>query len=138
MEGRLVMEPVMARLAAERQDAASLAELKEFLTTQPQDDASYMASATGFHAVLSGMSGNPVLDLMGRSLKDIYTDRIESLIFPPSARGQVQDDHAAIAKAITSGNANRAEKLMRVHMEAFVKQAEERSPGVLDEIVDWH
>jgi DNA-binding FadR family transcriptional regulator len=139
MEARLVMEPVMARLAAERQDPDSLSELEEFLTTaDPLDDASYMASATGFHAVLSGMSSNPVLDLMGRSLKDIYTDRLESLIFPPQARAQIQDDHSAIAKAITKGNASRAERLMREHMEEFVRQAEERSPGVLDEIVDWH
>ncbi|MDQ1395261.1 MAG: GntR family transcriptional regulator, transcriptional repressor for pyruvate dehydrogenase complex [Acidimicrobiaceae bacterium] len=138
MEGRLVMEPVMARLAAERQDPANVAELTAFLATQPQDDAAYMHAATGFHALLSGMSGNPVLDLMGRSLKDIYTDRIESLIFLASARAQVQEDHSRIAKAIMAGNANQAEKLMRVHMEEFLRQAQERSPGVLDEIVDWH
>jgi DNA-binding FadR family transcriptional regulator len=138
MEARMVMEPVMARLAAERQDPASLAELEAVLAAaHPQDDAAYMASATGFHAVLSGMSSNPVLDLMGRSLKDIYTDHLEGVVFPPEARAKIHDDHSAIATAIAKGNASRAERLMREHMEDFARHAEERSPGVLDDVVDW-
>jgi DNA-binding FadR family transcriptional regulator len=140
MAARLVMEPVMARLAAERQDPESLAALEGYLSSLPSplDDTSYMRSATGFHGLLSGLSSNPVLDLMGRSLKDIYTDRLEGLIFPAAARTQIEQDHSAIAKSIVKGQSARAERLMREHMESFVRQAERRSPGVLDDIVDWH
>ncbi|MDQ1394798.1 MAG: GntR family transcriptional regulator, transcriptional repressor for pyruvate dehydrogenase complex [Acidimicrobiaceae bacterium] len=140
VEARLVMEPVMARLAAERQVPESLSALEQYISAPggPADDSSYLKNATGFHSLLSGLSSNPVLDLMGRSLKDIYTDRLEGLIFPPEARSRVEQDHAAIAKAILRGASTRAERLMRDHMVDFVKRAQERNPGVLDEIVDWH
>lgn len=139
VESRLVMEPVMARLAAERQDPSDLAELQQFIggTPEAENPTEYMRHSTEFHALLSGMSGNPVLDLMGRSLKDLYTDRLEGLIFPLEARVRVQEEHEAIAKAIIKGNASRAEKLMREHMAEFVEFAADRNPGVFSEIVDW-
>lgn len=139
VESRLVMEPVMARLAAERQDPHDLAELQQFIAVTPEadDPALYMQHSTDFHALLSGMSGNPVLDLMGRSLKDLYTDRLEGLIFPLEARVRVQEEHSTIAKAIVKGNAVRAEKLMREHMLEFMEFAGERNPGVFAEVVDW-
>lgn len=138
MEARLVMEPVMARLAAERQDPKDLAELEQFIGRKAGSDPhQYLQRATDFHGLLSGMSGNPVLDLMGRSLKDLYTDRLEGLVFPPETRERVEHEHAAIARAIVNGNAARAEKLMREHMLEFVEFAGERNPGVFTEIVDW-
>lgn len=139
VESRLVMEPVMARLAAERQDPTDVERLQEFLRTAPETEDShrYLQQSSQFHALLSGMSGNPVLDIMGRSLKDLYTDRLEGLIFPAEARKRVQDEHAQIARAIIKGNAPRAEKLMREHMVEFVEFAGERNPGVFAEIVDW-
>jgi DNA-binding FadR family transcriptional regulator len=138
-EARLVMEPVMARLAAERQDPDDLEKLQQFIEGAPDstDHASYFQHSTEFHAVLSGMSGNPVLDLMGRSLKDLYADRLEELIFPMDVRERVQHEHAAIARAIIKGNATRAEKLMREHMVEFVEFATARSPAMFSEIVDW-
>jgi DNA-binding FadR family transcriptional regulator len=138
VEGRLVMEPVMARLAAQRQDPRDLEQLQAFIGEPPPDDTrEYLRKATEFHALLSGMSGNPVLDLMGRSLKDLYTDRVEGLIFPARARARVEREHAAIARAIISGNAQRAERLMREHMAEFVEFVAERNPGILSEVVDW-
>lgn len=139
VESRLVMEPVMARLAAERQDPTDLVRLQEFIRVTPEaeDPHRYLQHSTDFHALLSGMSGNPVLDLMGRSLKDLYTDRLDGLIFPLEARVRVQEEHAQIARAIIKGNAQRAEKLMREHMVEFVEFAGDRNPGVFAEIVDW-
>lgn len=139
LAARLVMEPVMARLAAQRQDAAQLARLEEFVVpaTAPVDDAMYMASSSDFHTLLSGLSGNPVLDFMGRALKDIYTDRFEQTVFPLETRGKIAHDHNAIARAIASGNAPRAERLMRDHMIEFAGFYQAQNPGVLDEPVDW-
>jgi DNA-binding FadR family transcriptional regulator len=139
VEARLVMEPVMAYLAAERQDPEDLAKLDQFVDESPfdGDTTAYVARSSVFHSVLSGMSGNPVLDLMGRSLKDLYTDRIEGFIFPSEARTRVRTEHAAIARAIKEGNAPKAQELMREHMLEFVRYAGERNPGVFSEIVDW-
>ncbi len=139
LAARLVMEPVMARLAAERQEVDQLAQLQEFIVppAAPIDDATYQRSARGFHDVLSGLSGNPVLDFLGQALKDIYTHRFEHTVYPPEARGKIADDHAAIAETIVAGDAKRSELLMREHMLEFAAFYQASNPGVLDEVVDW-
>lgn len=81
---RLVLEPLMARLAAERRDTERVGLLEQFVVppTAPIDDARYIRGSSEFHSVLSGFSGNAVLDLMGRAVLDIYTDRLERMVFP--------------------------------------------------------
>jgi GntR family transcriptional repressor for pyruvate dehydrogenase complex len=138
LEARITMEPVMARLAAQRSDREALEELEKYLSLdEPEDETEYLVQVGGFHGLLSGLSGNRVLDLEGRSLKDMYADRIEGMVFPPEERKGILHDHRQIAKAIIAGNANRAEKLMREHMEQYLFWSGERNPGVLDEVVQW-
>jgi DNA-binding FadR family transcriptional regulator len=141
LEARLVMEPVMARLAAERRDPQMLEELAESVAASERlatvDDLEYVRTSTDFHSVVSGMSGNKVLDLFGRAIKDVYTDRVTGTLFPQSARDRVRDEHIAIARAIRRGEAARAERLMREHMEEFALYVEKRHPGLMDEVVDW-
>jgi DNA-binding FadR family transcriptional regulator len=141
VEARLVMEPVMARLAAQRRDPDTLRQLAESMqaTTEADrvDDLAWLRTSTDFHGVISGMSGNHVLDLFGRAIKDIYSDRVTGTLFPASARVRIRDAHNGIAQAIRRGEAPRAERLMREHMEEFVTYVERRHPGLMDEVVDW-
>jgi DNA-binding FadR family transcriptional regulator len=138
LEARIIMEPVMARLAAQRKDPDTVTELQDFLAmTEPADESEYLLHTGGFHTLLSGLSGNAVLDLEGRGLKDIYADRIEGTVFPPDTREGIVQDHRLIAQAIISGNANKAEKLTRTHMEEYLFYSAARNPGVLDEVVHW-
>lgn len=138
LEARIIMEPVMARLAAQRKDPDTVTELQDFLAkTEPADESEYLLHTGGFHTLLSGLSGNGVLDLQGRGLKDIYADRIEGMVFPTEAREGIVRDHRLIAKAIISGNASKAEKLTRTHMEEYLFYSAARNPGVLDEVVQW-
>jgi DNA-binding FadR family transcriptional regulator len=83
------------------------------------------------------MSGNRILDLYGRALKDIFTERVTGLLFPASQRDHIRRAHEAIAKAIFNGEAARAERLMREHMQEYVEYVQRRHPGLLDEVVDW-
>ncbi|HEV7679609.1 MAG TPA: FCD domain-containing protein [Candidatus Dormibacteraeota bacterium] len=141
VEARLVMEPVMARLAAERRDPEMLRALAESIaesdTLGEGDDVDYARVSTDFHGLIAGMSSNRVLDLFGRAIKDVYTDRVTGTLYPPSARQRVHDAHVAIAQAIRRGEATRAERLMREHMVEFVEYVEKRHPGLMDEVVDW-
>jgi GntR family transcriptional repressor for pyruvate dehydrogenase complex len=140
-EARLVMEPVMARLAAQRRDPERMEELKRVLDESRRAplaiDESYLRTTRDFHSVVTGMSGNRVLDLFGSSLKEIFTDRVAGMLFPASRRRQVVEAHEAIAKAIFRGEASRAERLMREHMEEFVDYVRKRHPGLMDEVIDW-
>jgi GntR family transcriptional repressor for pyruvate dehydrogenase complex len=138
LEARIIIEPVMVRLAAQREDREALGELERFLAlAEPADESQYLQQSGGFHGLISGLSGNRVLDLQGRSLKDMYADRIEGMVFPPEAREGILADHRRIAQAIIAGDTSRAEQLMRAHMEEYLFYSAERNPGVLDEVAQW-
>lgn len=143
---RAVIEPALARVVAEKQEPEHLAALEAFLeqqkanTAEPgtdEDYQRYVAESSGFHAMLAGLAGNAVLSLAAHSLQDILLDRVHGL-FPPEDRERVEEDHARIAKAILKGDANGVEKMMREHMLEYVQHAEDRHPGMMDDIVDWH
>jgi DNA-binding FadR family transcriptional regulator len=140
IEARLVIEPLMARLAAERQDPDLLDELRQVSVRTGEgleDGLTYQTSSKAFHTVVSGASGNPVLNLFACSLQDVYAARVSGFLFPIDARARVHDDHNAIIKAIQSGDAKKAERLMREHMEEFAAYNVDRHRGMLDEVVDW-
>ncbi|MPZ81348.1 MAG: FCD domain-containing protein [Actinophytocola sp.] len=136
IEARLIMEPVMARRAAELRDPRLLAELDRFdgSTRSPED---YLQNATGFHQLVATMSGNRIMSLFGQSLADVLRDRFSDALFPKSRRREVLLAHKGIAAAITAGDADLAERLMRAHMEDYVAQVKRRHPGLLQEVVDW-
>ena len=141
MQARLILEPIMARQAAERGDAEVQAALRAGIERSRQvlDEGSdqYLDVATGFHSLVSGASGNGVLDLLTRSLKDIYVARVRSVVYEPQEREKLLHDHEVVADAIISGDGDRAEKLMREHMEEYVAVLEERFTGFMDEEIDW-
>jgi DNA-binding FadR family transcriptional regulator len=141
VDARLVIEPIMAGLAAEAKDPELIDRLRAFTDSTRDsldDDTSYIRGMSDFHATIAGASGNRILNLFGRSLQDVYSERISGgRMFPTGARQQVQHDHEAIVRAIENGDAKKATRLMREHMEELASMAEERYPGLLDEIVDW-
>ena len=89
MGARLILEPMMARLAAERGDPTVRAALQEGIHRSSgvlnEDDHQYLDIATGFHEIVSGASGNSVLDLLTRSLKDIYVARVRGWCTSPAS-----------------------------------------------------
>jgi GntR family transcriptional regulator, transcriptional repressor for pyruvate dehydrogenase complex len=139
IEARLIMEPVAARLAAERvREAAAAAKLREdAIVKDVRDDLDYFRHTTDFHADVIRMSGNGIVALFCQSLSDVYRERVSGVLFPAERRHEVIAAHDAITKAITSGNATRAEKLMREHMHEFAAYVVERYPGIMDETVEW-
>lgn len=141
MDARMTMEPLMARLAAERKDPERLEQLEALLEAHrelgPADAKEYIRTAQDFHAVVAGLSGNPVLDLFGRSLTEIYTKRILVWHEPTARWPEVKREHEEIATAILNGDAQTAELLMAAHMRAFVASVSDRYSGIMDEIVSW-
>ena len=135
VEARLVMEPVMARLAATRQDAGDRERLQQFVDSVEAGRNSVPRELRNFHGLLSGMSGNPVLDLMGRSLQDLPPGGFEGLICPPE--GRFQQTHAAIATAVIGGDEEGAEDLMHDHMTDLVRSTAENDTGALEKVMKW-
>ncbi|MBM3345731.1 MAG: FadR family transcriptional regulator [Betaproteobacteria bacterium] len=136
IEARLVMEPVMARLAAERSDAALIERLLA-LSIPLESDEAYLHTSAEFHRLVASMSDNRILNLFSHSLEDIFHDRVSGMLFPVSRRAKVVAVHAAIARAIARGEAAKAERLMREHMLEYARYVERRHPALMDEVVDW-
>jgi GntR family transcriptional regulator, transcriptional repressor for pyruvate dehydrogenase complex len=141
MRARVLLDPLMARLAAEQRDPAMLEQLKTVVgrtrAVATNDDRNWAQTTTDFHAVVAGITGNRILDLFGRALKDLYTERVVGSVYPPGMREQVTASHERIAEAIFAGRGLEAEQLMREHMEELTEYASQRFSGILDEAVDW-
>jgi DNA-binding FadR family transcriptional regulator len=139
VEARSLLEPVMARIAAERQRPDIIAALRENVEEgkRQEGDDVHARLGTDFHGLMAGASGNRVLDLMSRAIKEVFYERVTSSLWPEEDRPRIHLEHEAIVKAIQTGDGRTAETLMRQHMEEMVERCEARLPGLLDEIVDW-
>ncbi|MDQ4421571.1 FCD domain-containing protein [Sphingobium sp. DEHP117] len=137
IEARLLLEPMMARLAANRRDPKLIDELMQ-VQTLTDSDASYLKSSSNFHYQVGSMSGNRILNLISHALEDIFHARVVGLLFPPERRDEVVKAHDAIAEAIAAGDGDLAEKLMHGHMVEYARYVEERHPALIDEVVEWH
>jgi len=139
VDSRLAIEPVMAALAAQRDDPEAKQELVEIARAgwDADSQADWLRLSDAFHTHVVGMSGNKLLGLVARALKDIYTTRVAGLVFPPAEKDHVRTVHDKIAQAIVGGNAKRAEQLMREHMEEYAKNLVARHPSLMEEVVDW-
>jgi GntR family transcriptional repressor for pyruvate dehydrogenase complex len=141
-EARAVIEPVMARLAAERQDPEHMVQLEDVMAREAAaslEDPEYIDMANEFHYTVAGMSGNRVLDLLGRALRVLHTERISGGgILPPEARPESRRLHAQIGAAILAGDADLAERLMKDHVGELAALQAERTPDVMNQRVVWN
>lgn len=137
MEARLILEPLMARLAAERHGQELVDLLADPETVPVENDESYHRATSDFHKSVAAMSGNAVLNLMSASLEDIFRDQVSGILSPADERRDVLTVHAAIADAIANGNADEAERLMVLHMQQYADWVQSLHPHLLNTVVDW-
>jgi len=139
VEARLILEPVMARLAAERCTPEGAKELRAVVQAgnNATGDSDWNEASKDFHGKVLSMSGNGLLDLVAGSIKEIYHDRVTDMLYRGRQRVQTKKVHAQIADAIASGDAETAGRLMHEHMVDFAKVASKRDARLMDEVVDW-
>ena len=58
-------------------------------------------------------------------------------MIPRNERPALIDVHGRIAEAISHGDMDTAQRLMHDHMQELAARAEQRNPGLMQEIVDW-
>jgi DNA-binding FadR family transcriptional regulator len=140
-EARLIIEPVMARLAAERQHPDHMEQLRATTEREqraPLVDPDYVACADEFHYVVSGMSGNRVLDLLGRGLRTMFQERVGyGSVLPEEARKRNRRVHQQISDAILAGEGAKAERLMAKHLRELADALSERVPYMGSERITW-
>ena len=139
LEGRLVLEPMMARMAAERiepEGAESLRAVIEKGHAALEHSAGWGDSSSDFHEMIGVLSQNVMLDLFSNSLSAIQNTRIKP-IFPVAERPEVLKVHQRIANAVIAGQGANAERLMRRHLEALIGRIRTSIPGLLKEVIGW-
>jgi GntR family transcriptional regulator, transcriptional repressor for pyruvate dehydrogenase complex len=142
MDVRVLLEPIAARAAAERPDREALADLKiavDRAQANIRSSSEWLPVATEFHDLVAELSGNRVLSLIARALKDIYYSRLPGVRAdsPQRWRQKVQRAHLDLAAAIVAGDADKAEVLMRAHIEEFAARVRREDPKLLDSMVEW-
>lgn len=140
IEARLILEPMAARLAAERQEGSPAA--KELLSlAEAGSDAvevdAYLHVTADFHSSVIALGQNSLITLVCQSLAEIYRDRVQGVLFPKNRQMDVHAVHTDIAAAILAGDGARAESLMTDHMTQYVRYIAKKHPALLDEVIIW-
>jgi GntR family transcriptional regulator, transcriptional repressor for pyruvate dehydrogenase complex len=143
LEARLLLEPNLARLAAERVTPAireSMDNLVRIAIESPPTLSSLDAHLR-FHQVVHAAANNGVLDVFVHAIVDLYVSHRLAVRSPASGvRDSLRStrDHQMIAAAISEGDGAAAETLMREHLEGLaesVLNGEDR--WMLDQVVQW-
>lgn len=134
---RLLLEPIMTRIAAEEQAPEQMTALRSLLEAET-GPADYVAASNNFHQLLSGLSGNPVLDLLGQSLRALYAEQtFRGQALPDETQALCHEAHPQIGEAILAGEGDTAEVLMRRHLADLNLLVNKRATWLLDERVAW-
>jgi DNA-binding FadR family transcriptional regulator len=115
-ELRLAIEPLAARLAAVRADAADLTELTESyarMAERADDDEAYIESDLRFHTAILAASGNELLEQVGRTFKFALRASRDVTVSAPGANRAALPLHERVRDAVVSRDADGAERAMR-------------------------
>lgn len=118
LEARLLLEPVAARLAAERADEDTVQAVR-LAAKAPRDarDPSGFTPHINFHTTVLMATGNPMLAMMLQPLSDVLRTRLErSRAHERTLWDDIDACHIALTDAIAAGDGERAERLMREHL----------------------
>lgn len=124
-EARAVLESLVARRAAERATEADRKELtalvEEMRAAVERDDRrGYSKLNRTLHAALPRIARHKVADDLIANLRNRAVHHQFQLAVMPGRAAESLAQHAAIVEAVVAGDAKRAEKAMRDHLESVI------------------
>jgi DNA-binding GntR family transcriptional regulator len=133
---RAALEGAAAGLAARRArpgDVAALQiRLKEIEAATRRGDAAALAAANdAFHVTLHAATGNTFLIRSLQALRAYFHIGSTRVLAHPEQMKQALDEHTEIVTAITQGDAERAETVMRTHALRSLEVAFPQSSGAI-------
>lgn len=132
MELRIAVEPMAARLAADRATSAQRAELRRLATRlralggrgEGASDA-FLDVDVAFHDLLLAASGNPQLIALRAPVREVLTGRSRLGLTPQVPAPGTLEEHEAVADAIATGDGAAAEDHSRTHMRGVWREIQE-------------
>ncbi len=130
IEARLVVEPIVASLAAKRATARDIAQMKQAVenarTARNAGDPRFMPHSVAFHLALAEAAKNQVLLSTVDSFRTPFLEVLATLPEKEMAERAIAD-HQQILDAITARNSKRAQRVMHEHLVYFAKHAQKIS-----------
>jgi len=118
-EARLLLEPHIARLAAERADSHDLEKLEDLVSRQqaiPRADVNRRQHSLRFHRLVAECTKNLALIIVMNSLADITLEATSQLDIGRDMNKHVLDFHSRIIDAIRRRDGDAAYEIMRSHI----------------------
>ena len=140
LEARAILEPALARRAAEQITDESLRALHDSLDAMRDhiDDIDFfLAEDERFHALVAEAAGNHVSALLITSLNWISDGTQLRVEYPIESREAVRKEHARICRAMARHDPDRAAAAMAVHVGDFATYVERKFPRVIDAPLRW-
>lgn len=131
LELRLLLEPGIARLAAERAGAADVDRMRDAIGAEldAQDSTSAHDASRAFHVAVARATGNAdlVATLEAQWIVEVGRQLLAHRSAAPDWRGRDVSEHQAIAQAIANGDGDAAERLMREHVASALRHWQARA-----------
>jgi DNA-binding FadR family transcriptional regulator len=126
-EARRLVEPEVARLAAERRTDADLRDIAQALADHERairDGTPGVEPSVRFHVCIGEAAHNELLAGFVHSFQEALTERGPVLEATPGFREWEIDQHRLVFEPIRDGQAEQAAERMRAHLEAVVPHHE--------------
>ena len=116
IEARLLHEPALARLAAERADPDTKARIAEMLIDERLPVEKHVEIDVEFHRRIAEAAGNPILLILLDSIGILLQEHRRALYEIPGSVERALDFHHKIYAAISAGDSESAAAAMRAHI----------------------
>ncbi|HVB54126.1 MAG TPA: FadR/GntR family transcriptional regulator [Candidatus Acidoferrales bacterium] len=119
VEARAYVEPIVARLAAQRRDAKGLAELGEIVNALHGDDgnvAQYVEHDVAFHMKIAELAGNAVFVDVLSSIRTLLRVWIRRVVIAAGGTGDSFEEHARVFAMVEKGDGEGAAAMMTLHL----------------------
>jgi GntR family transcriptional repressor for pyruvate dehydrogenase complex len=139
-EARSGLEPMMARLAAERISKDTLSDLKVSVDDMGANIANrdiFLESNKRFHYIIAHGSGNAMFGFLVSALLGILDGSAIGIDYPEVRRSAVFKAHTNIYEAIASGDSAASAEAMQKHIDEYLKYAERKFADILDAPITW-
>ncbi|MFD0688623.1 alpha/beta hydrolase fold domain-containing protein [Actinomadura fibrosa] len=139
-EARSGLEPMMARLAAERMSPGHLTDLRssvDVMGANLADQAVFLEENKRFHDVIAHGSGNALFGHMVDALLGILDGSAIGIDYPEARRSAVHRAHLRIYEAIASRDPAASAGAMTLHIDEYIRYAERKFPEVLAAPIVW-
>jgi GntR family transcriptional repressor for pyruvate dehydrogenase complex len=139
-EARIGLEPMMARLAAERMSDEQLEGLKLSVHTMHEhldDQAVFLEENKRFHDVIAHGSGNALFGYLVDALLGILDGSAIGIDYPEVRRTAVHKAHLKIYEALAARDPEESAAAMADHIDQYIRYAEKKFPDVLAAPIVW-